>query len=245
MKRAASHPLDTSVHTRRRIRDDPVFIPDYAPLTSGIYDFSVCSDDVYGKWVRCEKDVSSGKEILIESPLICWPLGCSANSWSSVLFCEHCLRIFQNDDDSSPSSITSISTSENSPSKLRHTEVPSSGFFCSVECHSKATDDGMGWFEIIGGAEGLRKLRESDWQIKLRGNEEVMRCSTPISNESISRYLCALAWRYHRLRKQVDGHIDESVEDEIFAQAGRTFERFVTPAQSSGNNILHVFNPIR
>lgn len=256
MKRHRSS-LEGEILTARP-RDATDIAAEYAGLTAGMYDFSICVDSEGNKWVRSDQDIMQGKEILEESPLICWPNGCSARSWNTVLFCEHCLRVLLPD---SSVIIASVSADSDTPSMTTAsaktfleeleiseepatTTVPRRGTFCSDKCYMQAVQGGVtgpaiGWFTIIGGSEELERLRQSDWKIVQRGDDEAIRSTTPIPAESIARYLASFTWRYCILRdrKLSECHgliFDENIENQIFIEASRTFERLVSLDLPSG-----------
>lgn len=239
MKRSGS-PFDS--HPTSRPRFNPEELEDYRLLTEGIYDFSICSDRTYGKHVRSDKNIDADVDILVESPIICWPLGCSANTWTSVDFCEHCLRFLPNSEDSSTNNPSSINpTTSGIADSL---QIPEGGDFCSEQCRSIAMDGGglgIGWFSIIGGANVLRRLRQSDWEKLQRGDQEIIRSSSPLSNESLARYICEIVRRYCVLKQRIEMEqqvVDESMENQIFTEVISLFERFVTSAFSSGEPVM-------
>ncbi|KYF40709.1 putative histone lysine methyltransferase, SET [Toxoplasma gondii ARI] len=66
-------------------------LQDYALMTEA-YDFSVSFDACKGKFLQARRALESEETILVEVPLICWPIGASV-PLSEAVFCENCLKL--------------------------------------------------------------------------------------------------------------------------------------------------------
>lgn len=244
--------------SRTNVETSATVESEYLPFTSGVYPFSVCLDNEGSKWMRSESYLPKDMDILVESPLICWPVGASVNNWSLISFCEHCLKILPPEVNKTlpevqvPSTASCCSASFDAKVEQSFEKIPSEGRFCSDICSIQAIDGGVrggsiGWFKIIGGSEAIRKLREADWKLHQRGDQTVYRSSSPVPIEAIARYLASIAWRFTFVKEQFilqnqKEQLDENVEDNIFSNVCRVFERFVAPAVKFGKLIIHNYN---
>lgn len=202
--------------------------PDYIPLTQGNYDFEI-HEGASGKMVVATQAMPADADILVEVPLVCWPTSTSASSWDTVAFCEHCLAFQSNEGQ----------TGTTAPS---NEGLPCNDSFCGVTCWTAATE---GWFGLMGGHSGLRRLREFDWD-RPDGDGSTKKSRCPITLEAIGRVLCTIAARYRRLETIIGGGaeknaLSQDMTQSILADAVRPFERLVTPAQADDpSRLLHM-----
>lgn len=205
-------------------------VSEYLPMTEGNYDFRVCcAAPQGGKCMRSSRNMKESEDILVESPLVCWPLNCSAD-WASVRFCEHCLRVLPVEQNAeyyhwTPSSATDVEGEVATPL----------GSFCSQLCADTAVlgsstsnvsdKSPNGWYSVIGGKVGLQRLRELDWREHPRGHSRVFRSSTPVPLEAVARVIASITSRF----SVVAALFPQMAPEEVLHIAARPFERLVTP----------------
>ncbi|CEM23205.1 unnamed protein product [Vitrella brassicaformis CCMP3155] len=175
-------------------------LDEYRPFTSA-YDFSIVHHPNKGKAVRAKRALASDYDVLIEIPLVCWPLhmfSSAANESQSlsIPWCEQCLKIL--------------------PDKTA--DEAGAPLFCSVTCEQQ----GGQWVKMMqkGALARLRGWQREHGKDSPVTVEAVARCIARVAGTT-----CQLLPSLRDDGRAAEGDALRAA----FSLACRPFERLVAP----------------